>query len=748
MSQHPEFANEQAYLQWAYECLESMRDAARLLQYSVETGPGGTHQARFERDVVEDRAMDRLARLQIGGESLLFGRIDRIGDDGPGTGERFYIGRLPVSDKEQNAVVVDWRAPMAESFYRATGADPLGLERRRHFATEAERLVGIDDEVFSLARLEHESGEGLVGTGALLSALGRARRGQMRDIVATIQREQDEIIRSPLPGALVVQGGPGTGKTAVALHRTAYLLYSHRFPLERQGVLVVGPSRLFIRYIGRVLPALGEHAVELASIDDLVADVAVRATESHETARVKGDVRMAALIRRAVLTRQRAPREPVRIRFGVTELIVSVEELNDILQTVKRAHRVHNAARKQLQTLFCDRLAERYREALARFDRDTITFDRASIVSQLKRNDDVRAILDRMWPWLTPTVLLRDLFGAPALIKVAARDTLSEAEQRALVRPRGELIEDVCWTSADIALLDEASTFLGALPPNAHVAGSLPVPAVVPGQHRGVRANDPHEEGIRTYGHLVVDEAQDLSPMQLRMLGRRSLNGSMTVVGDIGQATGMWAPKSWDEVLAHLPVKRTRLVELTVGYRAPAEVMDLAARVLAVAAPDLSVPRSVRTQGSPPVFVFAEPEEPLAVAVGRALRDLKADLGDGTVGVLCPSDLVGPVSEELIRQGIELDPNGSMGDGIGVLPVASAKGLEFDGVVVVEPARIVREAAQGLRSLYVAITRTTRLLSIVSSEPLPDVLVAPTPADANSDADANADANSDADVNA
>ena len=701
-----------------------MRTAARVLQYSIETGPGGTHQARFERDVVEDRAMDRLSRLQIGGESLMFGRIDCLGDDGPNSGERFYIGRLPVSDREQNPVIVDWRAPMAESFYRATGADPLGLERRRHFATEADRLVGVDDEVFSLARLEHENGLDLVGTGALLSALGRARRGQMRDIVATIQREQDEIIRSELAGALVVQGGPGTGKTAVALHRTAYLLYSHRFPLDRQGVLVVGPSRLFIRYIGRVLPALGEHAVELASIDDLVADVAVRATDSHETARVKGDIRMAPIIRRAVLTRQRAPREPLKVQFGVTELTLSVEELTEIVRTVKRAHRVHNAARKQLQTLLCDRLADRYREALARFDRADITFDRASIVSQLKRNDEVRASIDRIWPWLTPTVLLRDLYGAAALIKVAARDQLTEAEQKALLRPRAASMEDVRWTSADIALLDEAAIYLGALPANAHVPGSTVQHAAIPGQHRGVKANDPHEEGIRTYGHLVVDEAQDLSPMQLRMLGRRSLNGSMTIVGDIGQATGMWAPKSWEEVLAHLPIKRSRKVELTVGYRAPAEVMELAARVLAVAAPELSVPRSVRSQGELPVFVATAPEEPLTVAVARALADLKARLGDGTVGVLCPTALVDPVSEELLRQGVALDPNGSMGDGIGVLAIGTAKGLEFDGVVVVEPAQMIREAAQGLRSLYVAITRTTRLLTIVSSEPLPAVLTA------------------------
>lgn len=726
MSQHPEFAAEQAYLLWAYECLEGMRDAARKLQYSIETGAGGTHQARFERDVVEDRAMERLARLQIGGESLLFGRIDRTSPDGPGTGERFYIGRLPVSDTEQNAVIVDWRAPMAESFYRATGAERLGLERRRHFATEAEHLVGIDDEVFSLERLEHDSGLDLVGTGALLSALGRARRGQMRDIVATIQREQDEIIRSGLPGAVVVQGGPGTGKTAVALHRTAYLLYSHRFPLERQGVLVVGPSRLFIRYIGRVLPALGEHAVELASIDDLVADVAVRSVDSHATARVKGDARMAKVIRRAVLTRQRVPREAVRVRFGVTELVLSTEELSEIVHTVKRAHRVHNAARKQLQSIVCDRLAERYREALARFDRDGITFDRASIVSQLKRNDEVRAALDRMWPLLSPTVLLRDLFGAPALIKAAARDILTETEQQALVRPRGESLEDVRWTSADIALLDEAAIYLGPLPARAHVPGGVVAPSEIPGQHRGLKANDPHEEGIRTYGHLVVDEAQDLSPMQLRMLGRRSLNGSMTIVGDIGQATGMWAPKSWDEVLAHLPVKRSRTVELTVGYRAPSEVMDLAARVLAEAAPDLAVPRSVRTQGASPVFVFASPEETLAAAVARALLALKADLGDGTVGILCPTSLVSTISEDLLARGIELDPNGSMGDGMSVLAVSSAKGLEFDGVVVVEPSVIVDEAAQGLRSLYVAITRTTRLLAIVASKPLPDVLTAAT----------------------
>lgn len=719
LSVHPEFESEQSYINNAYDCLEHMRGSARQLQYSIEATPGGTHQARLERDVVEEKALHRLARLQLGSESLIFGRIDHKGMEGPDSGERFYIGRLPVSDRAQNAIVLDWRAPVSEPFYRATGRNPLGLERRRHFATEEDRLIGIDDEVFDVDRLAATE-SGLVGTGALLAALGRSRTGLMRDIVATIQAEQDEIIRAELPGIFVVQGGPGTGKTAVALHRASYLLYTHRFPLERQGVLVVGPNRLFIRYISRVLPALGENGVDLSGVDDLVHDITVSARDPHDVARVKGELRMTKVVRRAVVTRQRGLRDGLTIGFGLLNLTVTAAETAEMVAVVKRSHRMHNACRKHLQSLLVERLYQRYREAMARTGLTVVgegvkTFE--DIAPQFKRHDDVRLALDRMWPLLTPTSLLRDLYGAPALIRAAARDILTDAEQRLLYRKRGEGLDEVAWTSPDIPLLDEAAQLLGPLPKLPTTVGTVneglfpPVSAV------------PIEEGMRTYGHIVIDEAQDLSPMQLRMVARRSLGGSMTIVGDIGQATGMWAPKDWDEILAYLPQKRpARKVELTVGYRTPAEIMNIAARVLAVAAPNLTVPTSVRSVGFGPTVLRVPLGNPAATGVPAAVVALQERIGRGTIGILCPDALLEDVVANLNAAGIDQQSIGDDGDAVTVLPVRTCKGLEFDAVVVVEPTDVVAESAQGLRALFVALTRPTQALTVVHAKDLPTTL--------------------------
>ena len=710
---HPEFESEQVFLLHAYACVEAMRVATRQLTATVVNEAGGTHQARFERDVLEERALERLSRLELGTESLVFGRIDRL------DAERFHIGRIPVNDAQQNSVVVDWRAPVAEAFYRATGRNPLGLERRRHFATKGPQLLGIDDEVFSIDALESGDDSGLVGTGALLAALGQARTGHMRDIVATIQAEQDEIIRAELPGVLVVQGGPGTGKTAVALHRASYLLYTHRFPLERQGVLVVGPNRLFMRYISRVLPSLGETGVALAAIDELVPEVTVTALEPQPSARVKGDVRMSQVMRRAVATRQRPLREDLVLGVGIVQVRIRADETAELIATVRRSHRLHNAARKHLAQLLADRLHHRYREALQRTGRLAPDggggMGQADFAALVRRHDTFRSALDRMWPLLTPEVLLRDLLGAPALVRAAARDVLSDAEQGQLIRDRGESLMTVPWTSSDIPLLDEAGQLLGPLPPSAHLTDPV------------ADASAHADEGLRTYGHIVVDEAQDLSPMQLRMLARRSLSGSMTVVGDIGQATGMWAPETWDDVLAHLPKRKapSREVELTVGYRTPSEIMALAARVLEIAAPKLSVPRSVRSTGVGPSIVTGEPTDDVAALAARALATLSRSIGEGTIGVLAPDALVDDVRAAIERSGVGTDEGDGFGGtaGVSVIPVRNAKGLEFDGVLVVEPARVVADSAQGLRSLYVALTRATRLLTIVHVEPLPDCLL-------------------------
>ena len=326
---HPDLAAEQAHVDHAYDRLEAMRAAALDMLYTAFGERGGTFQAVTERDIMVRTSLNRLEQLQIGGESLVFGRIDRLATDADGEAapEAFHIGRLAVSDTDQEPLVVDWRAPVAEPFYRATGAHPMDLTRRRHFMTEGRRIVDLEDELFGRGSEDADGGlgAGLSGSAVLLAALERSRSGRMRDIVATVQREQDEIIRGPLAGILVVQGGPGTGKTAVALHRAAYLLYTHRFPLEQQGVLVVGPNPLFLRYIEHVLPSLGETGVELSTVGGLFGDAVSTGQDSRAAARLKGDARMARFVARAVGDRERPLRRPVRIPFGQTVLTLSQE---------------------------------------------------------------------------------------------------------------------------------------------------------------------------------------------------------------------------------------------------------------------------------------------------------------------------------------------------------------------------------------------------------------------------------------
>ena len=685
MSQHPELSEEQAYIDRAYDCLDRAREQALRLRGLTEVGRGGTHQARYERDVIEETVRNRLAHLEIGDAALVFGRIDRD------SGEAFHIGRLAVADERQEPVVVDWRAPVAEPFYRATGRAPMGLSRRRHFALKGRALVGIEDEVFNGSG-NGDGDDGLVGPGALIAALEQSRTGQLGDIVATIQAEQDEIIRSPLSGVLVVQGGPGTGKTVVALHRAAYLLYTYRFPLEDQGVLVVGPNRVFLRYIHRVLPSLGESGVEQVVLADLVPGVRIQATEANATARVKGHLRMAALLANAVRDRQRALSRELVVPFGLTSLRLDVETSRRIVRGAARRAHTHNAARKFVEQALFD--------ALAASSRDQV--DSGTVRERTRSTDEVRAALEAMWPVLTPAQLLHDLFGSPALIRLAARGALDDGEIELLARPRSAHVDDVVWTDADVPLLDEALELLGPKPARA-----------------GAEVDE-----IRTYGHIVVDEAQDLTPMALRMLTRRSLNGSMTVVGDLAQATGAFAPDSWDDVLAHLPTRKpARVHELTIGYRIPAQSMALAARVLSVAAPGLVPPRSVREGDVAPVIRgIASPE--LSGEVASTVESLLAALGDGSVAVVTPGSQADEIATALESRGLAVGraARQALEAQVTVVPVGLVKGLELDAVVVVEPARIVAEERQGLRALYVALTRATKRLVIVHAEPLPDAL--------------------------
>ena len=689
-TEHPEMDAEQAYVDHAYACLESARDRALELTAMVEVGQGGTNQARFEREAIWDSVAIRLGQLDMGDAALIFGRIDQEAEAGGG---RFYIGRVGVWDVDQDPVVVDWRAPIAEAFYRATGPVPMGLERRRYLVSRGRVVVGIEDELFGdPERFRDGDGNRLKGEGALIAALETARTGRLGDIIGTIQAEQDDIIRAPLSGVHAVQGGPGTGKTVVALHRAAYLLYTHRFPLEGQGVLVVGPNRLFLAYIEQVLPSLGEAGVQMATLGDVVGGVRVDdRREQAEVGRLKGDLRMVRFVSKAVRTRQRPMRADLRIGHGLQWLVLPVEESQRIVDQARRRYRTHNAARKFVEAEFYEALVASGRGDL----------DPEALRERLRGELSVREALEWMWPVLTPAQLLNDLLGSRALIR-SADPSLTTEQVDALYRERVTQPDDLLWTASDAPLLDEARAVLGARP--------------------GRR----DEDTVRTYGHIVIDEVQDLSPMDLRMLDRRSLNGSMTVVGDIAQATGAWAHDNWEGILRHLPNRRPPVRhELTVGYRIPGPLMDVAARVLAVAAPDLAPPRSVRGDGDPPRFVALTGEQAEKLdGLAEVVRSELEAVGAGNLAVVTTDSQASDVEDALERAGIAYGRPTRQGldAQVAVVPVSLVKGLEVDGAVVVEPARMVRERAQGLRALYVALTRATRRVTIVHAEPLPPVL--------------------------
>lgn len=747
-------AAEQAVIDRAYARLDALREQARAVSSGVlSAGSGGTHQARYERDVRVQATARRLAELADADSGLCFGRIDRQ------AGDRYYIGRAAIADEDNEPLVVDWRAPAAEPFYRATGRDPMGLTRRRHFLLRGRRLVGIEDDLLVAGGDEEAGGTGprlvLVGEAALIATLESGRTGRMSDIVATIQREQDEIIRSPLPGLLVVQGGPGTGKTAIALHRAAYLLYTHRFPLERGGVLLVGPNKVFLRYIERVLPSLGEHTVVFSTPASLLHAATVSAVDPPAIAALKGDSRMAGFIARAVLQRERPLIRTVALLAGHQRLTLTPGASRRIVDSARRRRGTHNERRASMERQVMRHLR---RQWVRKADPDDPDAEWPPLARRLRHEPSLVEALERMWPILTPAAFLHDLFGFPALIRDAAAGELDEPELSLLHRPRRRRLGEVRWTEGDIALLDEAAALLGPLPRRTRVADRpgdgdewLAERAVDDAgeldevmrsdllQHLARWSEAADEElpdpASRTFSHVVVDEAQDLSPMQLRMLARRCPSGSMTIVGDLGQASRPWAPRTWDDVIGHLhnawgrglaPHRRPpRLVELTVNYRTPAEVMELAARVLRVATPGVEPPTPARHSGNAPLITAVGNGTDIVEAAAAAARDELAAIGEGRVGVIAPEVLVEPLRARLGGPSMSPSERDLLDAEVAVLPLDLAKGLEFDSVVVVEPAMLVDERTAGLRALYIALTRTTRRLHLVHQQDLPASLRQP-----------------------
>ncbi|SFJ67133.1 DNA helicase IV [Amycolatopsis sacchari] len=740
-----DLAAEQDYVSLLYRKLDAEREAAQRRLSSALEQVGSTPQARTERDVATTTYSDRLAQLSSVEQGLCFGRLDFH------EGETLYVGRLGLFDEDGDyePLLLDWRAPAARPFYLATAASPEGVRRRRHIRTLSRRVVALDDEVLDLRAADQGHDLGLAGEAALLAALERRRTGEMGDIVATIQAEQDRIIRDELGGVLVVQGGPGTGKTAVALHRAAYLLYTYRQQLATRGVLVVGPNSTFLRYIGQVLPSLGETGVLLSTVGQLFPGVRATGEDTREAAEVKGRAVMVDVLTDAVADRQRVPDEVLRVEFEDDVLEVDRETCERARAKARATRRPHNLARRVFVDQLLDALAER---AAGRLEVDLFegvpeipldegetadapvldAGDRADIRAELASSPKVLAALDELWPKLTPQRLLRDLLASPERLASAAGDRLTEAERAALVRPPKSR-----WTPADVPLLDELAELLGEddteeraererreREERAYAEGVLHIleqddeladeeilrvgdilDAELFAERQQARSElTAAERAARdrkwTFGHVIVDEAQELSAMDWRLLMRRCPSRSMTLVGDVAQTGAAAGTSSWDDVLAPHVGDRWRLRELTVNYRTPAEIMELAAGVLAKVDPALRAPASVRESGIEPW------QRPLAEVSLRTLAEEELRAADGgTVAVLCPAARLAALRAELPDD-----------ERLSVLAVDEAKGLEFDGVLVVAPEEIVAASPRGWNDLYVALTRATRRLGVVYTE--------------------------------
>ncbi|MFJ5828988.1 HelD family protein [Streptomyces sp. NPDC093089] len=621
---------------------------------------------------IEDRIK---ALADLSGTPLFFGRLDYLHTTQEG--QRFYIGRRHVHDADGDPMVIDWRAPVSQPFYRASKKDPQDVGLRRRFGYTGGELTAYEDEHLSdPAELET--------TSRLLQAeIERPRVGPMRDIVATIQPEQDEIVRSDLSGSVCVQGGPGTGKTAVGLHRVAYLLYAHRERLARTGTLVIGPNRSFLHYIEQVLPALGELEVQQATVDDLVAHVEVRGTDEAATAVVKGDARMAEVLRRAVRSHISLPTESLMVVRGSRRWRVPAYELEEIVQELIDRDIRYGAARDALPQRVAHAVLVRMEQAGEAPD------DR--VQNAVARNPAVKAVVKECWPAVEPAKLVLRLLSDPEFLAEHAEGVLTEDEQKLLLWAKpARSVKTAKWSAADAVLVDEAKDLI---------------------------------ERTHSLGHVVLDEAQDLSPMQYRAVGRRCTTGSATVLGDLAQGTTPWATESWAQALGHLGKPEAVVEELTAGFRVPREVIAYASRLLPHMSPGLAAVESVREN---PGSLAVRPTDDLDAAVVAACVESLAH--EGSIGLIAADARIAPLAEALAAAGL---PHLSPGEEttadsrLTLVPASLAKGLEYDYVVLDEPVAVVDgepDERTGLRRLYVALTRAVSGLTILHSAPLPDQL--------------------------
>ncbi|WP_067171532.1 HelD family protein [Microtetraspora niveoalba] len=733
-----ELAREQKYVTALYERLDVLRERTRgQLDDVLAQGATGTHQNRSERDSFADMYAQRLARLWAVENGLCFGRLDNA------DGGRLYIGRIGLADDDQERMLIDWRAPVAQPFYRATPAAPMGVTRRRHLQTRGRTVTNVDDDLLDLDGLSDADRASLNGEAALLAALDEKRTGRMRDIVATIQSEQDAIIRGDLNGVLVVQGGPGTGKTVVALHRAAYLLYTYRERLERRGVLILGPNLTFLRYIEHVLPSLGETDVLLSTVGELYPGITATRWEPPEVAVIKGEIRMADVVGKAVRDRQRVPSAPVEIRLDKFTLKLDRQTFEAARSRAVRSRKPHNEARALFVRHLLNALTRQAARQLGRGMLDDDDF--ADLREDLRTETPVRTALNRLWPYLTPQQLLIGLYTSKERMTDAG---LAPAECDLLLREPPRAGEN-WWSEADVPLLDEAAELLGHIDEGVLRAArraeeereeqlayarevlELTGMADIMDAERFAARQRADEVYLTTaeraakdrtwaFGHVIVDEAQELSAMAWRMVMRRCPTRSMTVVGDIAQTGSAAGAASWGRVLDPYVKGRWREAALSVNYRTPAEIMAVAADVLALVGPGLKAPESVRETGERPWA--ARVPGPATGLVPLVRREV---VPDGRLAVIVPHAREAELGEALVAgvPGAVAGPGPAALDApVCVLTVADAKGLEFDSVIVVEPGEILRESPRGPSDLYVALTRATRRLGVIHSGPLPGAL--------------------------
>jgi DNA helicase IV len=632
---------------------------------------------------------------------LFFGRLDYselARKDEDFAGADFHIGRRHVHDQDGTPVVLDWRAPVSRPFYRASQSDPLGLTLRRRFGFAGGALTAYEDERFAKPQgngaaaatpVRSEKSASEPPSNLLISEIERPRSGPMRDIVATIQPEQDDIVRADAATTVCVQGAPGTGKTAVGLHRVAYLLYAHKEQVTRRGVIVVGPNLAFLSYIRNVLPALGELDVTQTTVADLVASTPIRGTDTDEAATIKGDARLAEVLRRVLWASIKPPAQPLVLSRGARRLRVPADEIEALAQELRERGVRYGTGRE----LLAHRIAH---VILLQLEAAGETCDDRTHDS-VRRSTPVRKCVDEVWPKVDPKRLVFSVLSDqnPTMINVPG--LLSPAELSAITWPkvpRG--LASAPWTRADQVLIDEAADLIERTPSIAHV---------------------------------VVDEAQDLSPMEARAIGRRCATGAATVLGDIAQGTTPWAATSWPELLSHLGKPAAAVRELDVGYRVPRQILDYASRLLPAIAPGLRPARSLRADADSLAVLAVAPDELASQVAAGCATALERP---GSVAVICADAQLTEVAAALATAGLGFEVLGAAESSdaaqarLTIVPVTLAKGLEFDHVVLVEPGRIATGEAYGLRRLYVALTRAVSRLTVIHSQPLPAELLSRT----------------------